>query len=309
MSILLVFESKNVTPWVKALKKALPSTTIEVYPEIKDKNTVDFVICWKPTKNVLTEFPNIKIIQSAGASIDHITNSQIISKNTIITRIIDERLSNDMWEFLITVVLSELKNMSLYSTQKTTKNWKQNSYRSINNTTIAILGLGEIGGYVAKKFTEIGFNVKGWSNSKKEIPNVKSYHEKDKFDAFLNNADFLINLLPLTASTKNILNKNTFNKLPKGSFLINVARGEHLVDNDLINALDTSMLSGAFLDVFITEPLPVEHPFWKHSKIKITPHIASLTNVNTAINQITENYKSFLNKEEIKNSVSLKKGY
>lgn len=309
MSILLVFENKNVSPWIKALKKELPNTTIEVYPEVNDKNTVDFVICWKPTKNVLTEFPNIKIIQSAGAAIDHITNSQIIPTNTIITRIIDERLSNDMWEFLITIVLSELKNMSLYSIQKTTKNWKQHSYRSISNTNIAILGLGEIGGYVAKKFTEIGFNVKGWSNSKKEIPNVKSYHEKNKFDTFLNNADFLINLLPLTATTKNILNKNTFNKLPKGSFLINVARGEHLVDNDLINALDTSMLSGAFLDVFRTEPLPVEHPFWKHPKIKITPHIASLTNVNTAINQITENYKSFLNKEEIKNSVSLKKGY
>lgn len=296
-------------PWVKALKKAFPNTTIEVYPEVKNKDAIDFVICWKPTKNVLAQFPNIKVIQSVGAAIDHITNSQTIPTNTIITRIIDEKLSNDMWEFLITIVLSELKNIQQYSNQKTTKIWEQYNYKSINNTTVAILGLGNIGGYVAEKFAKIGFKVKGWSNSKKEIPSVKSYHEKDKFDVFLNNADFLINLLPLTANTKDILNKNTFNKLPKDSFLINVARGEHLVDNDLIDALDTSILSGAFLDVFRIEPLPNEHPFWKHPKIKITPHIASLTNVDTAINQIAENYKRFLNKEELLNCVSLKKGY
>ena len=309
MSILLIFENKNIEPWEKALKEKLPNTTIEVYPNVKNKETVDFVICWKPIKNAFEQFPNIKIIQSVGASIEHITNTQTINNDTIITRIVDERLSNDMWEFLLTIVLSELKNTRTYLTQQAQKTWKQQDYRTINDMTISILGLGKIGGYVAKQFAQIGFNVKGWSNSKKQISNVKSYIGEIEFDSFLNNSNFLINLLPLTEKTTGILNKKTFQKLPKDSFLINVGRGEHLVDVDLINSLDDSKLSGAFLDVFINEPLSKEHPFWKHSKIQITPHVASLTNVETAIEQIIENYNRFLKKEELLNVVSLKKGY
>lgn len=309
MSILLIFENKDVKPWKKALEEKLPNTSIEIYPNVKNKKSIDFVICWKPKKNVFNEFPNIKIIQSVGASIDHITNSQTIKPSYIITRIIDEKLSNDMWEFLITIVLSELKNTRTYITQKRQKIWKQHEYKTINDTTVSILGLGSIGGFVAEKFAQIGFNVKGWSNSKKQISNVESYIGVNEFEAFLCNSDFLINLLPLTSKTEGILNKKTFQKLPKGSFLINVGRGEHVIEADLIDTLDASMLSGAFLDVFRDEPLPKEHPFWSHPKIQITPHVASLTNVKTAIDQITENYKRFLKNEELLNVVSLKKGY
>jgi len=309
MSIVLIFENKDTRPWEKALEEKLLNTSIEVYPNVKNKESVDFVICWKPKKNVFNEFPNIKIIQSVGASIDHITNSQIIESNHIITRIIDEKLSNDMWEFLITIVLSELKSIRTYVTQKAQKTWKQHDYNTINNTTISILGLGSIGSLVAEKFAQMGFNVKGWSTSKKQISNVESYIGIHEFDAFLYNSDFLINLLPLTSKTKGILNKRTFQKLPKGSFLINVGRGEHLVETDLINALDAFMLSGALLDVFRCEPLPKEHPFWNHPKIQITPHVASLTNVKTVIDQIIENYQRFLKNEELLNIVSLEKEY
>jgi glyoxylate/hydroxypyruvate reductase A len=309
MSIVLIFENKNVEPWKNALIEKLPNTVIEVYPNVKDNEGVDFVICWKPKKKVFEQFPNIKVIQSVGASVEHITNSQTINDDNIITRIVDEKLSNDMWEFLITIVLSELKNISSYFAQKSDRIWQQHPYKSINNTTVSILGLGSIGAYVAEKFAQIGFNVKGWSTSKKEILKVKSYSGENEFDTFLNNSDFLINLLPLTDKTKEILNKSVLQKLPKNAFLINVGRGEHLVDEDLMDLLNTSMLSGAFLDVFREEPLPKEHPFWNHSKIQITPHIASLTNVETAIDQITENYKRFLKKEELLNIVSLKKGY
>ncbi|WP_300022653.1 glyoxylate/hydroxypyruvate reductase A [uncultured Maribacter sp.] len=309
MSIAIIFENKNPIPWKKALKKRLPNTTIEIYPNVKNKEAVDFVICWKPIKNVFEQFPNIKIIQSVGASIQHITASQTINDKSIITRIVDEKLSNDMWEFLLTIVLSELKNIKTYKEQEAKNTWKQHNYKTVDETTISILGLGKIGGYVAEKFAQFGFNVKGWSNSKKQIPNVKSYNGESEFNNFLKNSNFLINLLPLTDKTKGILNKNTFQKLSKNSFLINVGRGEHLVDADLIYKLDDSTLSGAFLDVFTNEPLPREHPFWKHPKIQITPHIASLTNVETATEQILENYRLFLKNEELINVVSLKKGY
>jgi glyoxylate/hydroxypyruvate reductase A len=309
MSILCIFENKNVDPWKKALTEKLPETTIEVYPDVKDPGAVDFVICWKLKNKVFEQFPNIKVVQSVGASIAHITASQTIHKDQIITRVVDEKLSNDMWEFLITIVLSELKNTRSYTAQQATGIWQQQRYRSIQNTTVSILGLGSIGGFVAEKFAQMGFHVKGWSTSNKELLKVQSYAGKQAFDAFLKNTDFLINLLPLTESTKNILNKAVFQKLPKNAFLINVGSGAHVVVADLIDQLNRNQLAGAFLDVFREEPLPKAHPFWKHPKIQITPHVASLTNVDSATDQISENYRRFLKKEALLNVVSLKKGY
>jgi glyoxylate/hydroxypyruvate reductase A len=309
MSILCIFENKNVAPWKKALAEKLPAATIEVYPDVKDPLAVDFVICWKPKKKVFEQFPNIKVVQSVGASIAHITDSQTLHTDSIITRVVDEKLSNDMWEFLITIVLSELKNMRTYTAQQAAGIWQQQRYRSIQNTTVSILGLGSIGGFVAEKFAHMGFHVKGWSASKKKLLKVQSYAGEQAFDAFLKNTDFLINLLPLTDRTKNILNKAVFQKLPKNAFLINVGSGAHLVAEDLIDQLDNNQLAGAFLDVFREEPLPKEHPFWKHAKIQITPHVASLTNVDRATDQIIENYTRFLKKETLLNRVSLQKGY
>jgi glyoxylate/hydroxypyruvate reductase A len=309
MSILCIFENKNVAPWKKALTEKLPETTIEVYPDVKDPGAVDFVICWKLKNKVFEQFPNIKVVQSVGASIAHITASQTIHKDQIITRVVDEKLSNDMWEFLITIVLSELKNTRSYTAQQATGIWQQQRYRSIQNTTVSILGLGSIGGFVAEKFAQMGFHVKGWSTSNKELLKVQSYAGKQAFDAFLKNTDFLINLLPLTESTKNILNKAVFQKLPKNAFLINVGSGAHVVVADLIDQLNRNQLAGAFLDVFREEPLPKAHPFWKHPKIQITPHVASLTNVDRATDQISENYRRFLKKEALLNRVSLDKGY
>ena len=309
MSIVLIFENKNVEPWRRALQEKLPKTTIEVYPNVKDKEAIKFIICWKPKKDICKQFPNCKVLQSVGASVDHITNSQTIGTKTIVTRIVDDKLSEDMWEFLITIVLSELKNTRRYEIQQSEKVWQQHEYKSIRETTVSILGLGSIGGYAAEKFAELGFKVKGWSTSKKNIPDVISYQEVHELDLFLEDADFLINILPLTDRTQGIINKNTLQKVPKNTFFINVGRGEHVVEEDLLHQLDISMLSGAFLDVFRTEPLQKEHPFWNHPKIKITPHIASLTNIETAIDQIVENYKRLEKNEELLHVVSLKKGY
>ncbi len=309
MSIVLIFENKDVEPWAKVLTTRLPNTIVEIYPKVKNLATVDFVVCWKPKKNVLQQFPNAKVIQSVGASIDHITNSQILKKNLRICRIIDSQLSQDMWEFLLSAVMNQLKNIKTYATQQQDGIWKQLNYKTINNTTISILGLGNIGGFVARKFASIGFHVKGWSNSEKQISNVSSFYGNNQLDSFLNNSDFLINLLPLTDKTKGILNKTTFQKLPKSSFLINVGRGEHVVETDLIESLNSSKLSGALLDVFAVEPLPKTHAFWSHPKILITPHVASLTNVESASEQIVDNYNRFINNKKLLHTVSLEKGY
>lgn len=309
MSILILFNNKDPKPWLHALKKEIPNTDINIYPNLKDVASVKFVVCWKPEKNILNQFPNLEIIQSVGASVDHIIQTHDLKKDVVLSRIIDPNLSHDMWEFLLTVTLSQLKNTLLYNRQQISKDWYPHEYKNIKTSTVAILGLGKIGSYVSRKFAEQGFHVKGWSASKKNIPNVQSFVGSGEIIPFLTGSDILINLLPLTEDTKDILNYENLKKLNPNAFLINVGRGEHLIEKDLINLLDSSFLSGALLDVFRVEPLPENHPFWTHPKIQITPHVASLTDVNSASKQIAENYHKFIAKQQLFNTVSIKKGY
>jgi glyoxylate/hydroxypyruvate reductase len=309
MSIVLIFNTKDPKPWIQSLKQKLPQTAIHVYPNIGNPELVDFVICWKPNNYVLKQFPNLEVIQSIGAGVDHITRTQTIQSNQILTRIVDDNLTNDMWEFLLAAVLSNIKKIPFYAQQQNDKSWRPTPYGVIKNTTVSILGLGQIGAFVAAQFATLGFIVKGWAQSEKNIKNVQCYAHEIGFSACLYNTDFLINLLPLTAATENILDKNTLKQMKKGAFLINVGRGEHLVETDLIKLLDENYLSGALLDVFRIEPLPKEHPFWTHPKIQITPHIASLTNFESATTQIAENYRAFIAGNTLQNIVSHQKGY
>ena len=309
LSILIICNNKDSEVWKKALTAKLPDETIEIFPEVEDPNKVDFIVCWKPGENVFEQFSNAKVIQSLGAGIDHISTTNTVKEDCLVSRIIDPTLSEDMWEFVLAAVLAHMKQFPIYAHQQLKKNWQPHSYQVIKTTTIAILGLGVIGIYVAEKFAQIGFTVKGWANSRKVIPGVKSYKGREELSACLNNSDFLINILPLTDATRGILNEANLKSLKSGACLINVGRGAHLMEADLTKLLDESVLSGAVLDVFATEPLAVDHPFWQHPKIRITPHVASLTNVTTAVNQVVENYLRFKENKPLLNIVSMEKGY
>ncbi|WP_271783936.1 2-hydroxyacid dehydrogenase [Aquimarina algiphila] len=309
MSIVIVFNNKDPKPWAEKLKSKLSDIPIQIYPEIHDPSIVKFALCWKPNQNILLQFPNLKVVQSVGASVEHIIKTQELRKTITLSRIVDNNLSHDMWEYLLTAILSISKNNFIYAHQQSIKLWKQHPYTNIQNTNISILGLGKIGSFVAEKLGLLGYKVKGWSSSVKNINNVISYSGIQELDKCLHNTDILINILPLTDTTQNILNITNLKKINAGGYLINVGRGEHLVENDLLDLLEEKYLSGAILDVFRSEPLPDNHPFWNHPKIQITPHVASLTNIESASLQIVENYNRFTSGKELMHEVSLKKGY
>ena len=171
------------------------------------------------------------------------------------------------------------------------------------------MGLGQLGADAAKKLYQLGFQVTGWSRTPKKVDGVQSFAGDGALNDFLSLANVLICLLPLTPATKGILNYKTFEKLPAGSYLINVARGAHLVEQDLLEALETGRISGACLDVFQVEPLPVGHPFWNHPKIIITPHISSLTYPKAVVPQIVENYHRTKLGKPLLNQVDIERGY
>ncbi|MBA4319459.1 MAG: glyoxylate/hydroxypyruvate reductase A [Flavobacterium sp.] len=309
MSILIICNNKDPKPWADALTKLLPNEKIEIYPTVKNEKDIDFIVCWKPEKNIFKKYPNLKAIQSLGASVDHIFNSNKIGTNTQVARIIDPILAEDIWEYTLTATMNHIRRFNHYKYFQEKKTWVPFPYKNIKGTTVSILGLGNIGGYVAKKFASMGFKVSGWSTTKKKIPNVKSFTGKEGLFNVLKDADVIINILPLTKLTKGILNRVTLAKAENDPYIINVGRGEHIDEKTLLKRLNNFRVSGACLDVFNVEPLPKEHPFWDNPDIRITPHIAALTNIETAIGQIVENYYRLKKKKKLLNTVSQKKGY
>lgn len=306
MSFLIVSSQRDPEAWVKALKAEAPGLDLEVYPEVKDPQQVEFVLSWKHPHGIYKDYPNLKVIASMGAGIDHIIEDAGIPETVEITRVIDEQLTKDMSVFVLALILDHLRNLSFHYCKK---EWTRKNYLRPEEVQVGIMGMGVLGVGVAEKLIKNKFNVTGWSRTKKEILGVTTFHGDEQLKDFLKNSQVLVCLLPLTSETENILNNALFEKLPQGAFVINVARGPHLVEEDLLKMIETGHLSGAALDVFRQEPLPGDHPFWKNDKIKITPHIASVTHATSVVPQILENYRRMQEGKKLKHVVSREKEY
>ncbi len=309
MSLLLLLKYRDKKLWKAALQVVLPNEQIEVYPNVTDPSSVDFIVTMSPTQAEVEQFPNVKVIQSLGAGIDYILKANVLRPDNILARMVNPNLTHDMFEFVLSILLSQMKNLPTYQQQQTQRLWKPMPYRSIKDITVTIWGLGKIGSYVAEKLTQLGFKVKGWSKSPKNIHGVKSYTGQDGLIQSITSTDFLVNILPLTPNTFEILNYQNLQHLPKGAYVINVGRGQHNQEKDLIELLNQGHLSGFASDVFHQEPLPTAHPFWNHPKISITPHIAGITAPHASAEAIADNYLRFKAGEPLKNVVDLNKGY
>ena len=301
--------AKHSTRWKGILQKELPNHRVEVYPEVEDTDAVQFLLCWKPEPGLIAKFPNLRVIQSLGAGVDHIFESHTIDPSITVSKIADHQLTHDMWEHVLSIVLLDMKNIPLYQKQQEDKVWKPKRYKRFHEVTIGILGLGVIGSYTARQFASLGFRVCGWSRNEKQIEHVESFIGQEGLENICQRSDYLVNILPLTKATEGILSHDLFSKMKSSAFLINVGRGKHLIEDDLISCLNSDELRGASLDVFVEEPLPESHPFWTDSRILITPHIASLTYMDTVYPQIVENIKRMESNQPLLNMVSTENGY
>ncbi len=308
MALLIVAPKKDVTEWVEGVREASRDIDVRVWPASGDPDDIEVALVWNHPEGSLTQFRNLQLISSMGAGIDHVLKDQQLPKNVPVTRVVGESLTTNMSNYIMMAVLQYHKRFLKYLSDKENKQWNQNHAPEIP-VSIGILGLGVLGQDVAKKLSDLGFNVCGYSNSRKELPGVRSYAGDEELDEFLSHVNILVCLLPLTSKTENFLNLDLFKKMKKGSYLINVARGNHLVEEDLLEALRLKMLSGAFLDVFRKEPLPRNHPFWEHPDIMMTPHIASITNIEDAIPLIVENYNRVIKGKPLLNEVDMKREY
>jgi glyoxylate/hydroxypyruvate reductase A len=309
MAIVIIRQDHKIELWKNALLKANSSLKVYSYLDEHPKEDITMAVIWKHPKGSLANYPNLKCIASAGAGVDYIFEDENRPKNIPITRIVDPYLASDMSEHVLAVILAHLKNLNAYKIKQVQNKWEPMDYLRIKDVTIGILGLGEIGALTATDLTKYGFKVQGWSRSKKNIKGVHTFSGENELSAFLSNTNILVCLLPLTPATEGILNKKLLSQLPEKAYVINVARGGHMVDDDLIALLDSGHLSGACLDVYHAEPLPRSHVFWNHKKVHMTPHYASVSDTNSVIPQIVENYKRLNSGKKLNNLVDTDKGY
>jgi len=305
LAILIISNNKDLSPWINSFKEKNKALAIRIYPNIGNPSDIKMALVWSSNRVDFAQFNNLKCVASMGAGVNHITVNKTISSEVVITKIIDNDLVYSMWEYLQNAVSNIRLNTYSYIINQS---WNQKNIKLKQDITIGIMGLGQLGSYVAKKFKDENYIVKGYSNSIKNIEGIKCY-KSIQIDDFLANVDVLINLMPYTKATKDYFDKEFFCKCKKGLYFINVGRGKSVVDEHLYELINDDFLSGATLDVFRTEPLPSEHIFYKNSKIIVTPHIASITNPASVINQILVNYNNILNNNELINKIDRSKDY
>ena len=309
MALLVIAPELEVEMFADELKRLDPGLDIRLWPQFGNADNVEFVLTWNHPLGEFNQFKNLKCIASLGAGIDHILRDPDLPDGVPITRVVQSSMSQFMSEYVILSVLHYCRQLDIYKNDRAAKRWQPRIPLLARDLGIGIMGLGQLGADAARKLLQLEFKVAGWSRTHKNIDGVKSYAGDETLDDFLSRSDILICLLPLTPATRGILNRRTFEKLPAGAYLINVARGAHLIEEDLLAALESGHLAGACLDVFQTEPLPEEHPFWNHPNIMITPHISSITDPLAVMPQILENYERMKSGKSFRHEVDRERGY
>lgn len=302
MQVILMSRADSAATWAEELRRQAPQLDLRVWPDETagvDPAEAAYVIAAKPPPGEIAKLPNLKAVLSLWAGVDHITGDPDYPRHVPIARMVEEGLTRGMREFVLTQCLNAHLKTYEFVQQQRQQLWRpeirgrHGTEPLVSDARVGILGLGVLGSDCARALTAVGFRVAGWARREKRIEGVECRCGSQGLQAMLAQTDILVNLLPRTPETEDILNADLFAALPEGAYLINVGRGEHLVEEDLLHALDTGRLAGAVLDVFREEPLPGKHPFWTHPKVTVTPHVASITRVRTGVARLVDAIAAF----------------
>jgi glyoxylate/hydroxypyruvate reductase A len=304
----IVFSATNTraAPWVEALRSHLPAAEVEEWQPGAPQ--ADHAVVWAPPQQMLDEQPGLKGIFNMGAGVDALLKLKL-PPGARLVRLDDAGMSVQMAEFVCHAVIRHFRELDVYDQETAQGKWSFRRPRLRPEYPVGVMGLGVLGARVAQAVAQFEFPVLGWSRSAKELPGVRCYSGEAGLQAFLAATRILVCLLPLTSDTENILDRAALGRLMPGGYLINVARGGHLVDEDLIALLDEGHLSGATLDVFRTEPLPAAHPFWAHPKVTVTPHTSARTLRDETIAQIAGKILAMERGEPVAGVVDPQRGY
>jgi glyoxylate/hydroxypyruvate reductase len=309
MRILIYMPSGDVDPWLSGLRQLLPQADARAWHP-GDQDAADYALVWRPPAVVLQRRTGLKAIFNLGAGVDALlAQADVLPPNVPLIKLDDAGMADQMAHYVSHAVLRHFRRMDEYAGLQRRASWQELSPRNQAEYNIGVMGLGALGRRVATALADMGFAVRGWSRTAKELKGVSGYVGNAGFAPFLNRLQVIINLLPLTRDTEDILDRHLFAQLAKGAQVINVARGAHLVENDLLAALASGQVACATLDVFRQEPLPEAHPFWREPRIDITPHISAVTEREQSLRQIVEKIGALERGEAVTGLIDRGRGY
>lgn len=308
MALLFYSLVDDPAAWREALARELPDLDFRVFPDLGDPAEIDVALVWRPPAGLLASLPNLRLIQALSAGVDTMLEDPTLP-DVPLCRMVDASLTRTMVEYVLAQVLFYHRDLDLYEEQQRRAEWRLLMPRTAAERTVGVMGLGEIGRAIASGLAQAGFRVRGWSRSRHVIEGVTTYAGAAEREAFLSACEILVCVLPLTRETEGILDAHLFAALPRDAVLIHVGRGRQLVEADLMDAVDRGHLRGAVVDVFATEPLPPEHPFWRRPRIRITPHVAGYSLPSTGAAVVAANIRRLREGRPLLHLVPRGRGY
>ena len=294
--------------WARHFAEHAPDVLFRMWPDVGDPAQVRYLAAWTMPADLVKTLPNLEVLFCVGAGIDQLDLSAVPPSLPVV-RMIEPGLVAGMAEYVTLSVLALHRDWFDYAAQQRAHEWKALPARFAGSRRVGVMGMGVLGEAVLRKLVGFEFPCAGWSRSAREMEGVDCYAGEAGLRPFLARTDILVCLVPLTDSTRGLLNRSLFEALADGAALVNVGRGAHLVQKDLLEALDYGRLSRAILDVADPEPLPPDHPFWTHPRIVLTPHIASETQPETSVGVVLDNIRRHRRGERLVGLVDRRLGY
>lgn len=308
MTVLYKANMVRGAEWATFFAERAPHLPFRLWPDIGDPADVRYLVAWVPPDDIATTFPNLELILSVGAGVDQFDATKLPAHIPLV-RMLERGIAETMVEYVIMAVLGLHRDLLQFINQQKAQVWREIRITPAKRRRVGVMGLGQLGQAVLERLKAFEFPLLGWNRSPREIAGVACYAGTDTLPNFLAQSDILVCLLPLTNETRGILNADLFARLPRGAGLVNVGRGPHLVEADFLAALASGALSGAVLDVTDPEPLPAGHRFWSHPRILLTPHNASMTSPDTAVDFVLDVIARHRRGEDLPGLVDRTRGY
>lgn len=306
-------ESSEHDLWIAALRAVFaPEAVLDARaaaPDARQRAAADVAIVANPPPGSLAGLPSLKLVQSLWAGVDRLLADSTLPRDVPLARMVDPMMNDAMAQTALWAVLSLHRSFFAYARRQRERRWQPHAQRRADDVPVAVLGLGQMGAAAARRLAANGYSVAGWSAGPHTLPGVSTHSGEQALAQVLAGAQIVVNLLPLTPATQGLFNATTFASMAHGASLVNLARGGHVVESDLLAALDSGRLQHAVLDVFSVEPLPSGHPFWSHPRVTVLPHVAALTDLRSAAAVAARNVRALREGRPIEHLVDRVRGY
>ncbi len=309
MRVLVYFPGKSAERWTSDLAALMPDAEVVQWDADAPAIDADYIVAFKPPAELFARERKVRAVINLAAGVEAVLAVPTLDPALPLFRLEDAGMSEQMADYATYAVLRWFRQFDRYAEQEARAEWTQLAPRYKRDFPVGVMGMGEIGGAVAARMAALGFPVHGWSASGRAFDGVTMHGGLAALDGFLGAVRVLVAALPLTPDTRGILDASRLARLPKGASIVNVGRGALLVESDLIAALDSGHLAGAMLDVFDVEPLPADHPYWRHPRIDVTPHISAITLRQESLEQAAQKIRAFHRGEMPSGRVDRTRGY